>query len=649
MSGIEVSKFFESFSGIPNRSGNTEFGALLEDSNRRAALKMAPVVSIAALFSLPACSTTGLGVQPKSAGVGFKSIPVTSADAVVVPEGYKAQVLIAWGDPIGDTRGMPAFKFDASNTAEEQALQSGMHHDGMYFFPLPLGSNNSSHGLLVTNHEYPDNTLLFPDGMANWSLAKVRKSQAALGCSVQEIQLADGAWRTVKPSRYARRIHANTPMRVGGAAAGHPLMRTAASPTGRESFGTFNNCANGWTPWGSYLTCEENFSFHFKPHPEANGFEERYELTSKVRFSFRWGEADPRFDASQNRNEPNHFGWVVEFDPYDPNAIPVKRTSLGRFSHEGARYTECKDGRIAIYSGDDRNFEYIYKFVTSKPWNKTDRSANRDLLDEGTLYVARFSADGAGEWIEQTHGKNGLTAENGFDSQAAVCMFARAAGDRVGATKMDRPEWIAQDPQTGDLFCTLTNNFARGEKGMEGPNPSNARAPNRFGQIIRWSEAGNDTAATRFRWETFVLAGDSNHEDPRVRGNINGDLFASPDGLMIDERGVIWVQTDMSPALLLKGDHAIYGNNQMLAIDPVTREARRFLTGPRGCEITGACLTPDGKTMFVNMQHPGEVGAIGTDSNDPRKLSNWPDFRPDGRPRSATVVVRRVDGAIVGS
>ncbi len=644
-----MSKFFESFSGTPNHSANPKFSELLADAERRALLKAAPAVSIAALLGSTACSTVGADGSSNAAAVGFKPIPISSADAVVVPEGYKANVLIAWGDPIGDTRGMPAFKFDASNTAEEQTLQSGTHHDGMYYFPLPLGSTNSTHGLLVTNHEYPDNSLMFPDGMANWSLAKVRKSQAALGCSVQEVQLADGVWRTVKPSRYARRIHANTAMRVGGPAAGHALMRTAASPTGRESFGTFNNCANGWTPWGTYLTCEENFSFHFKPHPQATPLEERYELSPKVRFSFRWGEVDPRFDAGQNRNEPNHFGWVVEFDPYDPNGIPVKRTSIGRYSHEGARYTECKDGRIAVYSGDDRNFEYIYKFVTSKPWNKQDRNANRDLLDEGTLHVARYNADGSGDWLELTHGKNGLTTENGFDSQGAVCMFARAAGDRVGATKMDRPEWIAQHPQTGDMFCTLTNNFARGGEGVEAGNPANTRAPNRFGQILRWSEAGKDSAATRFQWEIFVLAGDPKHEDARVRGNIKGDLFASPDGLMIDQRGVIWVQTDMSPSALLKGDHIPYGNNQMLAVDPMTREAKRFLTGPRGCEITGACMTPDGKTLFVNMQHPGETGAIGTDAADPRRLSNWPDFRPDGRPRSGTVVVRRIDGAVVGT
>ncbi|MSQ89211.1 MAG: DUF839 domain-containing protein, partial [Betaproteobacteria bacterium] len=362
--------------------------------------------------------------------------------------------------------------------------------------------------------------------------------------------------------------------------------------------------------------------------------EERYELTPKVRSSFRWGEADARFDVAQSRNEPNGFGWVVEFDPYERDAVPVKRTAMGRFSHEGACPAICKDGRIAYYSGDDRVFEYVYKFVTARSWNPRERAANRDLLDQGTLYVARFNADGGGEWVELTHGKNGLTAANGFDSQAAVVIYARAAADRAGATKMDRPEWIARHPETGDVYLTLTNNSARGTQGREGPNPANPRAPNHHGHIVRWSEAGGDHAALHFRWEVFQFG---------------GDQYASPDGLLIDPRGVLWVQTDISPAVLLKGEHAKFGNNQMLAVDPVTREVRRFMTGPRGCEVTGACMTLDGRTLFVNIQHPGEIGGPGVDPKNPRVLSNWPDYRPDGRPRSGTVAIRRGDGGVVGT
>jgi len=642
-----VSRFFEPHSGIPNGSANPALADLIENPRRRTLMTGASAASLAAALGLPGCSATpGAGGAPL---IGFAGIAASSDDAVRVPDGYRAEVLVAWGDPIGDARGMPAFRWDAGNTAAEQELQCGIHHDGMWFFPLPLGSASATHGLLVVNHEYPDNGLLFPDAMANWSPEKVRKSQASLGCSVQEIRLRDGRWQLVRPSRYARRIHANTPMRVGGPAAGHPAMRTASSPGGAEAFGTFANCANGWTPWGTYLSCEENFNFYFKAPSEPTKMEERYELSPKLRHSSRWAEFDPRFDLARNRNEANHFGWVVEFDPYDPASTPVKRTALGRFSHESATVTVCRDGRLAVYSGDDRNFEYLYKFVTARAWNAADRAANRDLLDEGTLYVARCNADGSGDWIELTHGRNGLAAAQGFDSQAAVVVYARAAGDLVGATKMDRPEWIARHPANGDMFVTLTNNTSRGRDGNEGPNPANPRAPNRFGHIMRWTEEGADHAATRFRWETFILAGDPKHDAPALRGDVKGDPFASPDGLMIDARGVIWVQTDVSPSLLLKGDHGVYGNNQMLAVDPVTREARRFLTGPRGCEVTGACMTPDGRTMFVNIQHPGEVGSAGADPADPRKLSNWPDHRPDGRPRSATVAIRRADSGAIGT
>lgn len=590
--------------------------------------------------------------------LGFKAIAPSSDDAVRVPDGYTAQVLVRWGDPIGDPRGMPAFRFDASDTAAEQALQSGTHHDGMFFFPLPgaaMGGraarheagSSSDHGLLAMNHEYADYGTLFPDHRAGWSLAKVRKAQHALGAAVLEIRRDASGWRIVAPSRYARRIHGNTPMRVGGPAAGHALMRTVESPSGRESRGTFGNCASGWTPWGTYLSCEENFNFYFKGREKPTADEARYGISARNDFG-RWGEADARFDVAQNPNEPNHFGWVVEIDPYDPDWVPVKRSAMGRKKQEGAAPAICADGRVAFYMGDDQAFEYLYKFVTARPWNPKDRTANRDLLDDGTLYVARFDEQGHGEWLELVFGRNGLTAANGFASQAEVLVRARQAADRVGATRLDRPEWTAVDPLTGTVYVSLTNNSERGKEGRPGADAANPRAPNRYGHVLRWNEAGGDHAATRFAWEILALAGDPKAEDEKQRGNIVGDLYASPDGLMVDARGVLWVQTDVSPTVLLKGDHAVYGNNQMLAVDPATRETRRFLTGPRGAEITGACMTPDGRTMFVNIQHPGEVGG-GVDPKDPRRLSNWPDFRPDGRPRSATVVIRRSDGGPIGA
>jgi secreted PhoX family phosphatase len=338
---------------------------------------------------------------------------------------------------------------------------------------------------------------------------------------------------------------------------------------------------------------------------------------------------------------------VVEVDPFDPTAQPVKRTAMGRLTREGACPAIGPDGRIAFYTGDDQPFEYVYKFVTARPWDATRREPNRDLLDAGTLYVARFDADGAGEWLALEHGKNGLTAASGFASQAEVLVKTRQAADRVGATPMDRPEWCAVHPATREVYVTLTSNAARGREGRPGPDAANPRGANLFGHIVRWREDGGDVAATRFRWDIFALGGVP--DEGASRGRLNGDAFGCPDGLWFDRRGTLWVQTDVSPALLNRGDFAPLGNNQMLAADPATGVFRRFLVGPRGCEITGFTTTPDGRTGFVNIQHPGEVAGGANDPDAPRKNSNWPDFDPNGRPRSATVVIRRKDGGVIGT
>jgi uncharacterized protein len=651
-----MSKFFDSLKNAltprgTNSSENAYIGDLI-DQRRRALLssssKLLAASSVAGMAA--GCATGGAKGSPEAgrggtSTIGFKAISASDFDGVRVPEGYTASVLIAWGDPIGDLKGMPAFKFDASNDAADQALQSGTHHDGMKYFPL--AGSDSKRGLLVMNHEYPDHVMQSPDGIANWNLAKVRKSQHSLGASVLEVEMGAKEWKVVRPSKYARRVHGNTPMRVGGPAAGTDAMKTLESPSGRESFGTFANCANGWTPWGTYLTCEENFHFFMKGLAKPTPDQKRYGVSEATHY-FQWGDADPRFDISKNPNEANHFGWVVEIDPFDPSSLPVKRTAMGRKKQEGAAPATCKDGRVAFYMGDDEAFEYIYKFVTARAWNATDRAANRDLLDNGTLYAAKFAGDGAGEWLELTFGKNGLTPTNGFASQADVLIRARQAADKVGATKMDRPEWTAVDEQTGKVYCTLTNNSTRGTKDKPGVDAANPRGPNRFGSTITWQEQGNDHAATKFQWEFLALAGDPNHADPAQRGTIKGDLYASPDGLLVDSRGILWVQTDMSPTSLNKTDHVIFGNNQMLAVDPVTRETKRFLTSPRMAEVTGACMTPDGCTMFVNIQHPGESRAS-LDPKNPRELSNWPDQRADGRPRSATVIIRKNDGGVIGT
>ncbi len=262
---------------------------------------------------------------------------------------------------------------------------------------------------------------------------------------------------------------------------------------------------------------------------------------------YGWEAHDERFDAAKHPNEPNRFGWVVEIDPYEPQSKPVKRTALGRMKHEGAHPSVGTDGRIAFYMGDDEGFEYIYKFVTARAWDPANRAANRSLLDDGVLYAARFNADGTGDWLALEHGKNGLTAANGFASQADVLVKTRQSADRVGATPMDRPEWGAVHPVTREVYMTLTNNSARGRDKQPGPDAANPRANNVFGHIIRWREDGDDVAATRFRWDIFALGGVPENADPAKRGRFKGDAFGCPDGLWFDRRGVLWVQTDISP------------------------------------------------------------------------------------------------------
>ena len=617
---------------------------------------MRRVASLGALLGLLGRVATGTAFaasasapapgRSASALLGFKGVPPTTDDTVVVSDGYTASVLLAWGDPVGIARKdlyTPEFLPDGSNSAEDQELQAGMHHDGMHYFPIDfvdspvlgsLSGRSSRHGLLAVNHEYFDYGLLVPGGSAKWTpQQRVRKAQAAVGVSIVEVQLLKGQWQVLRPSRFARRVHANTPVRFSGPAAGHPSMRTRAHPDGRSGLGTTGNCARGWTPWGTYLSCEEGCYVFFKPRAKPSQDEHRIGYGRGERFGWRAG--DPRFGPDRDPNEVNHFDWVVEIDPFSPDAPPVKRTALGRIQHECATPAVCEDGRVAFYLTDDDRDEYLFKFVTAKPWNPRERAANRDLLDEGTLYVARFDADGSGRWLELAPGRNGLTAEKGFTTQADVCLRTRWAGDAAGATPLDRPEWVAIDPtMPGRAMVSLTNNASRKHDPKHpGTNAVNPRAPNRHGHLVRWTEAGGDHAATRFQWEVFVLAGDPANADPVQHGSHKGDAFSSPDGLLIDARGVVWVQTDASG-----GDPKVYGNNALLAIDPATREARRFLTGPRGCEISGATLTPDARTMFVNMMHPGE-GA----------RSSWPDQLPGGRPRSATVVVRRNDGGVIGT
>lgn len=603
---------------------------------------------------LGACSASAEKLATIKPMLGFDEVPTSTDDQVTVPAGYSARVLLAWGDPIGDPKGSPKFAPDASNTAAEQALQAGMNHDGMQFFPLA----GSARGLLAINHEYVDLGLAFADGASGWSAQKTAKTQAAVGVSIVEVQRSGAGWHVTRPSTGARRIDARTPMRLAGPAAGHPLMRTLESPQGLSTAGTLANCANGWTPWGTYLTCEENFHAFFRARPGASDHERRYGVTHPQQV-MDWAASDRRFDVAANPNSPNHFGWVVEIDPYDRSSTPVKRTALGRFKHESAAPALARDGRVVFYMGDDEPFEYLYKFVSAKrfaglPAGTTTAAALTPeqraqfgaLLDEGTLYVARFLPDGRGQWLPLVWGQGPLTAAAGFDSQGDVLIRARQAADALRATPLDRAEWCAVDPRRGEVFVSLTGNTQRGAPGKPGVDAVNPRAANEGGQIVRWVEDRRDAAATSFVWDIAQRAGNPNDADPARRGTQSATAaYANPDGLLIDDRGILWVQTDMSGANMSADGGKLFGNNQMLAIDWRAGVTRRFMTGPRGCEVTGACLTPDGRTMFVNIQHPGG-GAMHPAGH--RYHSTWPDGRLGARPRAATVVITRDDGGLIG-
>lgn len=580
----------------------------------------------------------------------FAPVAVTRADTITVPAGYTATTFIPWGTPI--TGRYPAWLEDASNSAEDQAQQVGMHHDGMHFFPMNarLGGRQSDHGLLVLNHEYIDAPLLHPNGPTvvdgkRANVDEVRKEINAHGVSVVEIRRGPrGEW-SVLPSSRNRRITGATPMRIEGPARGHALMRTRYSPSGTSTRGTLNNCSNGHTPWGTYLTCEENWAGYFASADSELPRElSRYGVRGSGRYGWETvaGDEFERFNATRTaadasgdyRNEPNTFGWIVEIDPFDPTSTPVKHTALGRFAHEGLVFAPVKPGRpVVCYSGDDSQNEYIYKYV-SRDRYRPQRSDGR-LLDDGTLYVARFNPDGSGDWLaldcDNPDFQRACEAAGiRFADQGEVLVNTRLAADIVGATKMDRPEWGAVHPDTGDVYFTLTNNSSR-----EQAIPSNPRTPNAYGHIIRWREASRDFAGTRFNWDLYLLAGpESDSRSPAGRALDGSNIMASPDGLWFDDEGRLWIQTDMSGSQLRTGP---FGNNQMLVSDPRNGETRRFLVGPLGAEVTGITATPDFRTLFVNIQHPGE-GSTSTNFT-----SSWPDGT-GRRPRSATVIISREDG-----
>jgi uncharacterized protein len=568
--------------------------------------------------------------------LGFKGIPVSAADTVVVPEGYSANVLIAWGDPVSDG---PAFRQDASNTSAEQALQWGMHNDGLVYFPI----HGSERGLLAQNNECFDDALLFPDGNSNWTAEKTRKSLAAHGVSIVEIERKRrGGWKVVRPSKYARRITGFTPITVSGPAAGDRRLKTKDDPTGRLVLGTLSNCAIGVTPWGTFLTCEENFDDYFRTpsEPAPGSIEARYALDTKGE-GYLIHTTDSRFRVADEPNEPNRFGWVVEIDPFNPRSIPVKRTALGRIKHEGAKVQETRQGKIVVYSGDDERFEYIYRYVSNLPWREARRKGISPL-DDGILYVAKFRSGGAGEWLPLTPNNPALRNWTLND----ILINTRGAADAAGGTKMDRPEWIDTFPGSLTVMATLTNNTLRGVGTHPPTDAANPRSPNVYGHVIRWTYARDWTDA-HFRWDIFALGGDA--ANAATSSSVVGDKYGSPDGIYVAPSGRLWIQTDVDRKTINAGNYQGFGNNQMLCSDPRTRETRRFLVGPLQCEITGVFVTPDETTMFVGIQHPGESPTRVNDPAVPKRYSSWPDGPGGGRPRSACIVITKNDGGSIGS
>ena len=546
----------------------------------------------------------------KNPKIGFTSIPLQSSPMPTIAPEYTYSVLAPWREKLdGSGKSYPIAGF----TAEQQEKSVGIGHDGMWYF----GDEKS--GLLCVNHEYGTTQHIMGKTVPQ-SLDDVRLSQAAHGMSVIMIEKAAKGWKIAKSDKN-RRIHVNTPAVFTGPAAKSDLLKNAA---GNPVQGTLNNCANGYTPWGTYLTCEENFNGYFGSTSstwKASAEQARYGFTA-AGFGYDWHKFDARFDLANANyaNEMNRFGWVVEVDPNDPKSKPAKRTALGRVKHEGAEVVEGKNGRAVVYMGDDERFDYVYKFVSKLPWKKAI-AAGKSPLDEGTLYVAKFNEDGTGSWLELSTANPALAGWT-LDK---ILVNTRVAADLAGATKMDRPEWITTDAD-GYQYVTLTNNTQRGTTGRAGVDKANPTAVNTYGHIVRWLDSDKNVGTT-FTWEIFALAKDV--------ADAGGQMFGSPDGIWADKDGRVFVQTD--------GEQPGKQNDQMLVANAATKQFSRLFTGVKGCEVTGVAVTPSQKTMFVNLQHPGD--------GDPR-LSNFPaPYTGVGGPvpRDCTIVITRKNGGVVGT
>jgi uncharacterized protein len=704
-----------------NFSSNESFASVLEARLSRRSLLKGSFGLAASAFIAPVLTACGSD-DDNGLVLDFEAISKGREDAVRVPAGYTASVLYRLGDPIA--AGVPAYRNDGTDTSASHAQRAGDHHDGMYFFGMGAdgrySAGSSDRGLLVMNHEAITPAFLHPAGQTTVGGVRtvpdeVIKEFYVHGVSVIEVNRSGTSYSYNQSSTFNRRIHTLTEMMLSGPAAGKAAMFTKYSPDGTKTRGTVNNCANGYTPWGTYLTCEENWAGYFRRVTAEDPARTAKEVASFNRYgvtgigrelwatptatdpndtSFaRWKaqKTGTSTDGSDDfRNVANTYGWVVEIDPFTPASTPRKRTAMGRFGHEGAWPANIVAGRpLVFYMGDDSRMEYIYKYVSTANWDAADATgglaAGDKYLNDGKLYVAKFNADGTGSWLELRLGVNNITsayAPYAFADQADVLVNARFAADAAGATKMDRPEWAAVNPSNGEVYVTLTNNVAasRPLAQVDAANPrfyndpkgTAAQIGNPNGHIVRFAETGGDPAATTFNWDVFLFGARSTADGANV--NVSAltaaNDFSSPDGCWFSRStGLLWIETDdgaytdVTNCMLLASIPGKVGDGAKKTItstDGTTSKSvetpvgaapgdklRRFLVGPLQCEITGLAETPDGKALFVQIQHPGEETAATNIGNPTLYGSHWPDGGA-ARPRSATVVITKNDGGTVG-
>ena len=606
---------------------NTDFQKLVEKSlTRRKFVKNSLFLGLSSF--IVGKSLYPVVANSKISSFDFKQVKANSLDTITIPEEYSWQTVVSWGDPLW-SKG-EEFNHSSRGTAYTQELAFGDNNDGMDLF------YKKGRSILVVNNEYTNKDIIYGNRKNKKPESKddINKGKAAHGISVMEI-VYNNKWQILKDSKYNRRITADTPMNITGYAKGSDLIKTNNDLEGIKSLGTWNNCGNGKTPWGTYLTCEENFNGYFSSSDKTINLTNEYIRygIGKEDWGYSWAKYDERFDISKHPNEPNRCGYIVEIDPLNPNATPKKLTSLGRFKHENAEVVIAKDNRIVVYMGDDERGEFLYKFVSKNKYKKYGN--NENIFDEGQLFVAKFADKNIGKWIELS------PKTTGFKSQAEICVHTRIASSIVGATTMDRPEWVASNPKKAELYCALTNNKNRGIKTNKGGDKTplqgpNFRKNNIYGQIVRWSPDSGDHASIKFKWDLFAMAGNPSLYKDNRRGskNINKDnMFNSPDGVRFDKNGILWIQTDGKYSN--EGEYIGMGNNQMLCGNPENGEIKRFLVGPKECEITGITWSKDQKTMLVGIQHPGEKGH-----------SNFPQGG-NKTPRSSVIAIKRKDGALM--